>query len=111
MPGGCGKIYLDRWQVTLDLERQNFWHNLAFSPKALLTYLALRQGGLLLHCVGMLAGGEAYLFVGEGGSGKSTVVALSPGKGAWNDDLVVLRALVGDKRDCRLGQKSTSPGG
>jgi hypothetical protein len=57
MPGGCGKICLDRWQTILGLERQNFWHNLAFSLKALLAYLALRQGGLLLHCAGMLAGG------------------------------------------------------
>jgi len=91
MPGGCGRICLDCWQTTLGLEQQNFWHNLEFSLKTWLAYLALRQGGLLLHCAGVLADGGAYLFTGEGGSGKSTVVALSPDKVALNDDLVVLR--------------------
>jgi hypothetical protein len=90
MPRGCGKINFASWQTNLGLERRNFWHNLEFSLKSLLAYFALRQGGLLLHCAGVVADGGAYLFTGEGGSGKSTVVALSPDKVALNDDLVVL---------------------
>ena len=46
---------------------------------------------LLFHCAGVLSDGGAHLFTGEGGSGKSTVVALSPDELALNDDLVVLR--------------------
>jgi len=91
MPCGCGRMSLSSSLATLELERQYFWHNLAFSLKALLAYLAFRRGGLLFHCAGVLADGEAYLFTGEGGSGKSTVVSLSPDKVALNDDLVVLR--------------------
>ena len=91
MPGGCGKILFDSWKATLGLERQYFWHDLGSFLKVWLAYFSLCQGGLLLHCAGVLADGEAYLFTGEGGSGKSTVVALSPDKVALNDDLVVLR--------------------
>ncbi len=91
MPGGYGKIIFDSWKVTLGLERQHFWHNLEFALKSLLAYVAFHHGGLLFHCAGVLADDGAYLFTGEGGSGKSTVVALSPDKVALNDDLVVLR--------------------
>ena len=91
MPGGCGKIFFGAWKVVLGLERQYFWHNLEFALKALLAYVAFRHGGLLFHGAGVLLNGGAYLFTGESGSGKSTVVALSPDKVALNDDLVVLR--------------------
>jgi hypothetical protein len=91
MPHGCGTINLSGSLATLALKRQYFWRNLEFSLKALLAYLAFRRGGLLFHCAGVLADGEVYLFTGEGGSGKSTVVSLSPDKVALNDDLVVLR--------------------
>jgi hypothetical protein len=91
MAGGYGKIVLSLWQATLRLSRENGGDLLEHFLKILLAYLAFQQGGLLFHAAGLLADGEAFLFTGEGGSGKSTVVALSSGKLALNDDLVVLR--------------------
>lgn len=52
-------------------------------------------GGLLLHASGVLNDGQAHLFMGPGGSGKSTVVRLSPGKPILNDDMVILRPDAG----------------
>ncbi len=37
---------------------------------------AYHAGGLLIHCAGLKTGG-VYLFAGQSGSGKSTVVSLS----------------------------------
>jgi hypothetical protein len=53
--------------------------------------LAYREGGLLVHGAALVVNGNAHLFIGQSGSGKSTVVALSPGATALGDDLVLLR--------------------
>jgi hypothetical protein len=53
--------------------------------------LAFREGGLLIHAAGLRSDGKVRLFTGQSGSGKSTVVALSPQALALNDDLIVLR--------------------
>lgn len=53
--------------------------------------IAAFQGGqILLHAAGILRTGYALLFVGHSGSGKSTIVQLSPGSIVLSDDLVLL---------------------
>ena len=91
VPGAYGRIELSSWQADLRLRRENFGNLLEHFLKSLLAYLAFHRGGLLFHSAGVLADGEVFLFTGEGGSGKSTVVSLSPDGLALNDDLVVLR--------------------
>ncbi len=68
-----------------------------------LALFALERDGLLIHCAALkhsalahASGGSdlVYLFVGQSGSGKSTVVALSREAGratALGDDLILLR--------------------
>jgi len=59
--------------------------------------LAQQRGGLLLHAAGLLVeredggAGQVNLFFGQSGSGKSTVVKLSPQAKVLNDELVLLR--------------------
>ena len=91
VPGAYGRIVLSSWQAILRLRRENSGHLLEQFLKSLFAYLAFHRGGLLFHAAGILVNGEVFLFTGEGGSGKSTVVSLSPGKLALNDDLVVVR--------------------
>jgi hypothetical protein len=91
VPGAYGKITLSSWQADLRLRRENLGNLLEHFLKSLFAYLTFHRGGLLFHAAGILAGGEVFLFTGEGGSGKSTIVALSPDRLALNDDLVVLR--------------------
>jgi len=91
MPGIRGIIDINSLQGTARLGRRGLRLNIEFFLKALFAYMAFSHGGLLLHCSGVLSGREAYLFTGEGGSGKSTVVSLLPHRLALNDDMVVLR--------------------
>ena len=67
--------------------------HLDYFLRALYALLADQDGGLLIHAAGLQnpADGRVYLFTGQSGSGKSTVVALSPWATALNDDLILLR--------------------
>jgi len=90
MPDACGRILLSAWQADLRLRRENSGDLLEYFLKSLFAYLAFHRGGLLFHSAGILVDSEVFLFTGEGGSGKSTVVSLSPDRLALNDDLVIL---------------------
>ncbi|MCW3805979.1 hypothetical protein [Plebeiibacterium marinum] len=63
----------------------------------LLLYLVHQKGGLLMHASGIVDQGNAYVFTGVSGIGKSTMCRLwkECGARAVNDDRVVLR-LQGD---------------
>lgn len=89
--GAYGMIILQQWQMLLDVSDEIVERPLEHALKYLMAYLALQHGGLLFHCAGLLIGGQVYLFTGRSGSGKSTVVALSPQAVALNDDMVLLR--------------------
>ncbi len=67
--------------------------HLDYFLRTLYALLAYQRGGLLIHAAGLQdpADGRVYLFTGQSGSGKSTVVALSPWAIALSDDLILLR--------------------
>jgi hypothetical protein len=59
-----------------------------------LALFALPRGGLLVHCAALKRSDQVYLFVGQSGSGKSTVVRLSRlahRAMALGDDLILIR--------------------
>ncbi|MBW7886046.1 MAG: hypothetical protein H3C34_26135 [Caldilineaceae bacterium] len=58
--------------------------------RVLFGWLALAQGGLLLHACGVICDGDGYVFVGPSGAGKSTVAGLSAGATVLSDDLVLV---------------------
>ncbi len=91
VPGACGTIALNSLQASLRLGVEAFEVALELFLEVFCAYLAFRLGGLLVHGAALLLDGKAHLFVGLGGRGKSSVVALSPHALALNDDLVVLR--------------------
>jgi hypothetical protein len=53
--------------------------------------LVLKGNGLVLHALGVLKGGEVYVFFGPSGSGKTTVAALSPEHVILSDDIVFIK--------------------
>ena len=60
--------------------------------RILYALLAEAHGGLMLRTAGIMAPSGVNLFIGQSGSGKSTVASLSCGRGVvLNDDLIVLR--------------------
>lgn len=52
--------------------------------------LALRAGGFFLHSCGIENGGEAYIFFGYSGMGKSAVATLTPGLPVLSDDMIYI---------------------
>jgi len=87
----CGKIVLGSGLAFLKLTHVNFLPGLEYFLRVLAALLAYERGGLMVHSAGLLTGGQALLFIGHSGSGKSTVVALSPHASALSDDYVALR--------------------
>lgn len=90
-PGGHGRI---------DLVNRSAWLTaLSAAPLADVEYffriaialLAYHRDGLLIHGAGLVRDGQAHLFIGQSGSGKTTVVALSGEATALSDDMVVVR--------------------
>jgi len=68
-------------------------YNLVYLIRALFALLIADNGGLLLHGAGLVRHGQAYLFLGPSGTGKTTVSRLSYESGLaeiLNDDLVAL---------------------
>lgn len=57
--------------------------------RILVAHRLLKQGGVLLHSVGALYGGRAYLFSGLSGSGKTTLAykAVAAGAEVLSDDI------------------------
>lgn len=51
---------------------------------------AFDRGGLMIHAAGVERYGEAYLFLGHSGAGKTTTARNSPTGSVLNDDLLVL---------------------
>jgi hypothetical protein len=81
LEAGEGRVRLSRTSgITLE-----------YLIRILYAYLAFRSGGVLLHAAGLAHETRAYLFIGQSGSGKSTVTALSPWAAVLGDDLVIAR--------------------
>jgi hypothetical protein len=72
------------------LQRRNILRVLYF-------YGFLENRGLLLHASGLVRGNRAYVFPGESGAGKTTIVRYSPGMAVLSDELVAVR--LNGKRD------------
>lgn len=69
--------------------------------RGLYAWLALEDGGLLLHAAGLVRDGRGYVFFGASGSGKTTVTRLSmPQATVLSDDLVILRRCDGVLHVC-----------
>ncbi len=89
--GVAGSICTAAGQAALQVDAAEPLGHLELFLRIAAALLAFRDGGLLLHAAGLLTAGRATLFTGVSGSGKSTVVALSPQATALSDDLVLLR--------------------
>lgn len=59
--------------------------------RVLLSILLLPRDGFLLHAATVVRKGQAYVFTGRSGAGKSTVAALSPSGSVLTDEISLLR--------------------
>lgn len=87
----CGRILSSQRQTSLQFRSADPLGELEYFLRTACALLAYREGGLLVHGAALMVDGAVSLFIGQSGSGKSTVVALSPDATALGDDLVILR--------------------
>jgi hypothetical protein len=59
--------------------------------RILLTMVLLPRRGFLLHAATVVRDGDAYVFAGRSGAGKSTVASLSPAGTVLTDEISLLR--------------------
>ncbi len=80
--------------VFLDITRYNA-DFISIKILGLLRYAAsllhLDSGGLLLHAAAVKVGGRGYLFLGNSGSGKSTILSLTPQDSVFGDETIIMR--------------------
>lgn len=59
---------------------------------SVMSSLFVQRGSLVLHCSGVVMDGEAILFLGESGSGKSTIASAfyANGNGLITDDIIFI---------------------
>lgn len=92
----CGRIAPLERQASLQFFSADPLGELEYFLRITCALLAFHEGGLLVHGAALLLDGVVSLFIGQSGSGKSTVVALSADATALGDDMVVLRPGAGE---------------
>lgn len=90
-PDICGRISLSQRSATLTARSVAPLTDVEYFLRIAVALLAYSEDGLLIHGAALLVDGKVFLFIGQSGSGKTTVVSLSEGATALSDDLVVVR--------------------
>jgi hypothetical protein len=105
-PQVYGMIDTARGRATLRMRSDSPSREAEYFLRIALALFALPRGGLLIHCAALKRSDLVYLFVGQSGSGKSTVVRLSHAAEraiALGDDLIMIR------RECDAWQAYGTP--
>lgn len=95
MPGVCGILDMKYRRVALSLKGAVPLEALEYALRITVAISAFYSDGLLLHAAGVLDGGQVRLFIGQSGSGKSTVAAFAGERAVLGDDLILLRPVGG----------------
>jgi len=66
--------------------------------RMLLSWKLLPETGFLLHAATVIRNGQAYVFSGRSGAGKSTVASLSPSGSVFTDEISLLKRVDGKWR-------------
>ncbi|PKO20327.1 MAG: hypothetical protein CVU38_20725 [Chloroflexi bacterium HGW-Chloroflexi-1] len=90
-PGFSGIINFASGKAGLALSSAAALEDVEYFLRIVYALVADCEGGLLIHAAGLVVDGGVHLFTGQSGSGKSTVVTLSPHAIALGDDLILLR--------------------
>lgn len=87
-PGFSFFLNLEDREGEAKLSRPRQWQDIL---RVLYFYDYLLEGGLLLHASAVARGDFAYIFPGESGAGKTTIVRQSSGKTILNDEIAVVQ--------------------
>lgn len=89
-PGYEGFIDLENCRGELKLSSKRPLDEVDYYLRVAYALLAFDAGGMMFHAAGILRNGEAHLFFGHSGSGKTTVARVSRDDIILNDDLLLL---------------------
>jgi hypothetical protein len=89
-PGAVGTVAIDSGEMHLHLSPRQPVTDVDYGLRVLYALLAVRHGGILFHAAGIVRHGQAFVFFGHSGSGKTTVARFSSDSTILNDDLVLL---------------------
>lgn len=89
-PGYEGFIDAEKGKGELSLSSKRILDEVDYYLRVAYALLAFDAGGMMFHAAGILRNGEAHLFFGHSGSGKTTVARVSRDDIILNDDLLLL---------------------
>jgi hypothetical protein len=89
-PGIQGVIDCENKNGQLCLNVDRPFEAIDYGLRVTYSILAYRAGGILLHAAGIVKNGQAFLFTGHSGSGKTTIARASKEASVLNDDLVLV---------------------
>jgi hypothetical protein len=87
-PGFSFFLNLESREGEAKLSRSRQWQDIL---RVLYFYDYLMKGGLLLHAAAVAQGDFAYIFPGQSGAGKTTIVRQSSGKTILHDEIAVVQ--------------------
>ena len=89
-PGFEGFVDSKRGEGELVLSSKRPLDEIDYYLRVAYALLSFDSGGLMFHAAGLVRNGQAYLFFGHSGSGKTTVARVSKSVLVLNDDLLIL---------------------
>ena len=89
-PGYEGFIDAENGKGELSLSTKRSLDEVDYYMRVVYALLSFDAGGMMFHAAGIVRNGEAHLFFGHSGSGKTTVARVSRDDIILNDDLLLL---------------------
>lgn len=108
-PGYEGYIDIDEKYGELNLSSRRPVDEVDYYLRVAYALLAFEVGGLMFHTAGIVRKGEAHLFFGHSGSGKTTVSRVSKNDIVLNDDLLILLPQSSGNQENRNWIASSTP--
>ena len=96
-----GRVFIERWDFKGFLDRKNGKAEVKLSSKGsfesflrvIYSLMLPERDGLAIHASSLMKDGKAYLFPGKSGTGKTTLVRLSPDVTLLTDEISVVRGI------------------
>jgi len=95
-----GKVFIERWDFKGFLDLRNREVEVELSKSSFESFLRViyslvlpQEDGIAIHASSLMKWGKAYLFPGRSGTGKTTLVRLSPEATLLTDEISIVRGI------------------
>lgn len=98
-----GRVFIERWDFKGFLDLRNREAEVELSRSSFESFLRViyslilpQEDGIAIHASSLMKDGKAYLFPGKSGTGKTTLVRLSPTATLLTDEISLVRGIGAD---------------